>query len=184
MNLVNKPGGLYSPPAADDYCASPVDIVIKNGELYSSIEILNSVLRGVPTGRRSAEKRSMRKFGAANWHNKLILPKQLQVCVSCGHHHEKHRLCPNCYAKVKTETSAMQDKMIEELGLNPIEKEVVILYKGEKQEHSDEFFQGKRIVEMDTPRPSWFCKNLLQKSGSISEASGNEVTAIKPHNLG
>ena len=31
--------------------------------------------------------------------------------------------------------------MIEELGLNPIEKEVVILYKGEKQEHSDEFFQ-------------------------------------------
>ena len=54
---------------------------------------LAPVLRGVPTGRRSYEKRLMRKFGAPMWHNKLILPKDLQVCVSCGHYHEKNRLC-------------------------------------------------------------------------------------------
>ena len=47
----------------------------------------------------------------------------------------------NCYEKVKTETSAMQEKMVQELGINPVEKEVVIVYQGEKQEHGDEFFQ-------------------------------------------
>ena len=78
--------------------------LLKSFSISSLVQIrqisLNSVLRGVPTGRRSAEKRSMRKFGAANWHNKLILPKQLQVCVSCGHHHEKHRLCRMLYFTV------------------------------------------------------------------------------------
>ena len=37
---------------------------------------------------------------------------------------------------------------------------------------------------MDKPRPSWFSKNLLQKSGPVSEVTSGEVTAIKPHNLG
>ena len=35
----------------------------------------------------------------------------------------------------------MQEKMVQELGINPVEKEVVIVYQGEKQEHGDEFFQ-------------------------------------------
>ena len=56
--------------------------------------IFDGYLWGVPTCRRSAEKRMMRKFGAPNWHNKLILPrKDLLVCGSCGHYHEEKHLC-------------------------------------------------------------------------------------------
>ena len=56
--------------------------------------IFDGFLWGVPTCRRSAEKRMMRKYGAANWHNKLILPrKDLLACGTCGHYHEQHRLC-------------------------------------------------------------------------------------------
>ena len=35
----------------------------------------------------------------------------------------------------------MQEKMINELGINPIDKEVAIVYEGEAQEHPDEFFE-------------------------------------------
>nr|CAG4637491.1 EOG090X0IGM [Ceriodaphnia reticulata]SVE73301.1 EOG090X0IGM [Ceriodaphnia reticulata] len=147
--------------------------------------IFDGFLWGVPTCRRSAEKRMMRKYGAANWHNKLILPrKDLKACGSCGHYHEEHRLCPNCYSKVKEETTVLQEKMIQELGLDPDDKEVAIVYQGEKQHYDDEFFKGKRIVEIEKARPKWFSKNLLQKSGPSSELSSNETTAIKPHDLG
>lgn len=47
----------------------------------------------------------------------------------------------NCYSKVKEETSALQEQMIKEQGLNPIDKEIAILYKGEKQQYSDDFFK-------------------------------------------
>lgn len=57
-------------------------------------ETFDGFLWGVPTNRRSIEKRMMRKYGAADWHNKLILPKKnLLSCNSCGHHHEEGRLC-------------------------------------------------------------------------------------------
>nr|CAG4642187.1 EOG090X0IGM [Eurycercus lamellatus] len=147
--------------------------------------IFDGFLWGVPVCRRSAEKRMMRKYGANNWTNgrKLILP-HLKVCGSCGHYHEDGRLCPHCYAKVKAETSNMQEQMIKELGIKPVDKEVVILYEGEKQQHNDEFFQGKRIVEMNKPRPHWFSKNLLQKTGPVTEQGNSEASAIKPHDLG
>jgi ribosomal protein L32 len=57
-------------------------------------EIFDGFLWGVPTCRRSVEKRWARKYGLPNWHNKLILPiKNLKVCLTCGHHHEHNRLC-------------------------------------------------------------------------------------------
>lgn len=95
--------------------------------------------------------------------------------------------------------------MVQELGLNPIEKEVAIVYQGEKQQFDDDFFQvihfqktcsifpcklisliflqNKKVVEMEKPRPKWFSRNLLQKTGPATEL-GNETTAIKPHDLG
>ena len=64
-------------------------------------EIFDGFLWGVPTCRRSAEKRMMRKYGAPNWHNKLILPKRdLKVCFSCGQYHENNRLCRKKAARV------------------------------------------------------------------------------------
>nr|SVE75501.1 EOG090X0IGM [Daphnia dolichocephala] len=147
--------------------------------------IFDGFLWGVPTCRRSVEKRMMRKFGAPNWHNKLILPrKDIKTCGACGDHHEVGRLCPNCYSKVKAETAVIQEKMVKELGLDPVDKEVAIVYQGEKNQFDDEFFKGKNIVEMEKPRPKWFSKNLLQKSGPNSNLSNTETTVIKPHDLG
>ena len=37
---------------------------------------------------------------------------------------------------------------------------------------------------MEKVRPKWFSKNLLQKSGPVTELGNNETTAIKPHDLG
>lgn len=63
-------------------------------EPFDIRSIFDGFLWGVPTCRRTAEKRMMRKYGAPNWHNKLILPrKDLKVCGSCGHYHEENRLC-------------------------------------------------------------------------------------------
>lgn len=58
----------------------------------------------------------------------------------------------------------MQDAIQENLGLQPIEKEVVVLYDGEKGNEGEEYWEGKRIVEIQKPRPSWFGKNLLQQT--------------------
>ncbi|KZS06961.1 39S ribosomal protein L32, mitochondrial [Daphnia magna] len=147
--------------------------------------IFDGFLWGVPTCRRSAEKRMMRKYGAPNWHNKLILPrKDIKTCGTCGHNHEAGRLCPNCYSKVKAETSVLQEKMVQELGLDPIDKEIAIVYQGEKTQFDDEFFKGKRVVQMEKPRPKWFSKNLLQRCGPNSDVNSSEHTIIKPHDLG
>jgi large subunit ribosomal protein L32 len=51
-------------------------------------------LWGVPTKRRSVEKRLSRKFGYPEYVYKLLLPKRnLLVCNTCGHHYEASHLC-------------------------------------------------------------------------------------------
>lgn len=85
-----------------------------------------------------------------------------------------------CYDKVRKETELIQEKIIKELGLNPIEQDVVVLYEGEKNEQPAEYWQGKRIVEMEKPRPMWFSKNLTQKT-TQQPATTKE---IKPNELG
>jgi len=105
-------------------------------------KVFDGFLWGVPICRRSIEKRWMRKYGAPRWHDKLIRPKQnLKLCPSTGEYYEEFRLCPKYYAKIKEETKLMQDKIISELGLSPIEKEVVVVYQGEAKEQPDDFFQ-------------------------------------------
>lgn len=85
-----------------------------------------------------------------------------------------------CYKKVLDETKAMQEKIQEELKLEPVEKEVVVLYEGEKDEKPTEFFDGKRIVEMKKPRPSWFSKNLTEQTTQQPATT----TDVKPSELG
>ena len=36
----------------------------------------------------------------------------------------------------------MQEEMIREQGLKPIEKEVAVVYEGEKEQHQKEFFEA------------------------------------------
>lgn len=45
---------------------------------------------------------------------------------------------------------------------------------------SSEYWKGKRIVEMERPRPSWFSKNLLQKTTQPLA----KTKEVKPDELG
>lgn len=76
----------------------------------------------------------------------------------------------------------MQEAILKELKLDPIEKEVIVLYDGEKEGKPQEFFEGKRIVEMNKPRPAWFSKNLLQ--GTTQEPADTKDVKVKPTDLG
>ena len=126
-------------------------------------------LYAVPVFRRTLEVRKTRKIGVpyrGGPEGLKTLQKKpfIKVCNNCGHYHERDCLCPNCYAKIKDETNEIKEKIIKELKLDPVDKEVVVLYDGEKAQQTPEFWNGKRIVEMEKPRPQWFSKNLLQKS--------------------
>lgn len=56
----------------------------------------------------------------------------------------------------------MQSKIQETLGLDPVDKEVIVLYEGEKAEQSTDDLKNKRIVEMKKPRPMWFFGRVMQ----------------------
>lgn len=77
------------------------------------------------------------------------------------------------------ETKQMQEKIEQKIGLSPDDKEVVVLYDGERDKPA-EFWEGKRVIEMEKPRPLWFNKNLLQKTTQPA-ATTKEV---KPTDLG
>uniref|UniRef100_A0A8D0LAT7 Large ribosomal subunit protein bL32m n=1 Tax=Sphenodon punctatus TaxID=8508 RepID=A0A8D0LAT7_SPHPU len=105
-----------------------------------------------PKKRRTIEvNRSRRRHP-----NKLIKVKtNIDVCPDCGHMKLKHVLCDYCYKKVRTETALIRAKIREQEG-GPHKTptvETVVLYEGEKPREQD---QGKRIIERERKRPSWF----------------------------
>ncbi|XP_054280343.1 39S ribosomal protein L32, mitochondrial-like [Macrosteles quadrilineatus] len=174
--------GLQRPP--DGFSVVPI------GECYPQNntqslglihDILNdSILWAVPKKRRSVEKRLNRKYGWPDQVWKPLVPKKnLLVCKNCGSNHEAGFLCPTCYSKVKEETEAIHQAIEAELGLNPLDKDVVVLYQGEKDGVPDEFHKGKRIIEMKKERPPWFSKNLLEKTTKGLATT----TSVKPTDL-
>ncbi|XP_058445407.1 large ribosomal subunit protein bL32m [Malaya genurostris] len=125
----------------------------------------NGILWAVPKHRRTVEKRLKRKYGSPEYKLKIFVPKKhLRICHTCGGDQEVGVLCPNCYKKVRQETELIQEKIQAQLGLDPVDKEVVVLYDRERDDQPEEFWMGKRIVEMEKTRPTWFGKNLLQRS--------------------
>ncbi|XP_011875994.1 PREDICTED: 39S ribosomal protein L32, mitochondrial [Vollenhovia emeryi] len=123
----------------------------------------NGIVWAVPKRRRSLERRLMRKFGVMKYNWKPSIAKtNILMCVNCGYHHEAGRLCGHCYEKVKLETQEMQDAIQEGLGLNPVEKDVIVLYEGERNSETEKFWKNQRIVELPKKRPSWFHQNLLE----------------------
>ncbi|XP_014366787.2 39S ribosomal protein L32, mitochondrial [Papilio machaon] len=138
-------------------------------------------LLAVPKFRRTIEKKLKRKFGYPEYVWKMLVPKtNIKVCNECGHHHERGRLCEHCYKKVEKETKEIQAKIQEKLGNSPIEKDVIVLYEGENSPNMpNEFWNGKRVVEMKKERPQWFSKNLLQKSTQ----QPSDSTDVKPTDL-
>jgi large subunit ribosomal protein L32 len=138
-------------------------------------------LWGVPTARRTIERRLKRKFGDPKYVLKILKPaSNIRTCNVCGDDHLAGVLCPTCYKKVIDETKEMQETIQNELQLSPVEKEVVVLYQGEKDGKPDEFWEGKRIVEMQKPRPPWFSKNLLQQTTQQPATTSD----VKPSDLG
>ncbi|XP_045615438.1 large ribosomal subunit protein bL32m [Procambarus clarkii] len=137
-------------------------------------------LWAVPKHRRSRERRLIRKFGLETGHKKLLPILKLLTCDNCGHVHEPGRLCPNCYAKNKEVTEAMQAAMNSAQGLNPIEHEVLPVFIGEKVNTQDGFYQGKRVVEVPRECPQWFSRRLTKKS-NITTSSATSI--VKPTNL-
>lgn len=140
----------------------------------------DGILWAVPKHRRSIEKRLKRKFGVPKYDWKPLRVKEhLRVCMHCGHDYEAGVLCPNCYDRVRKETTEMQEQIQEQLGLDPVDKDVIVLYENERQHIKLEDLEGKRIVEIPKQRPPWFTKNLLQRSTQQPSSS----TEIKPDHL-
>ncbi|KAJ6662076.1 hypothetical protein lerEdw1_012923 [Lerista edwardsae] len=81
--------------------------------------------------------------------------RNIDVCPQCGNLKQKHILCGYCYEKVKQETTAIRKQIWAQEGgphKAPV-VETVVLYEGEKPREQD---KGKRIVERNRKRPSWF----------------------------
>ncbi|XP_030407265.1 39S ribosomal protein L32, mitochondrial [Gopherus evgoodei] len=91
--------------------------------------------------------------------SKLIkLKTNIDVCPECGNLKQKHVLCGYCYKKIKMETGLIRIQIKEkEAGpFNAPTVETVVLYEGENPTERDE---GKRIIERNRKRPSWFTQN-------------------------
>lgn len=122
-----------------------------------------------------------RRIGNVENHTKMLQTKKfLVVCEACGNYKEVAVICAHCYDKVRKETESIKDKIMAELQLKPDDKEVVVLYDGEKVEPEEQLWEGKRIVEMEKPRPMWFSRNLMQKSTQPNATTKD----VKPDELG
>lgn len=152
------------PPNAFCLAAIEIDRATPSEPFSLKKLIGDGLLWAVPKHRRTIEKRLKRKFGDPYYHQKILTPKtNIRMCHTCGDHHEIGILCPTCYKRIMNETKEMRQAIKEKLGLQPIEKEVVVLYENEKNDLDGEY-NGQPIVEMPKPRPAWFSKNLLQQS--------------------
>ncbi|KAK5976163.1 Proteasome regulatory subunit [Trichostrongylus colubriformis] len=114
------------------------------------------ILLGVPKRRTAKPIKDTRKFSIT----RLLTPtKNLVTCPSCGALHQADTICGKCYEKVRELTNEIKRKMME---YNP--------YKGERQDKQvmvrfsnddvvdDGVLNGKRIIEIEKERPTWFKK--------------------------
>lgn len=135
---------------SDDLRAAPAKSVLE--------DMREGILLAVQRNRRSVERRMWRRIGMPQFAHKLR--RDLKCCVECGHMHEAHTLCGNCYMKIRIEAEAIQKAIVDSFSWNPIEQDVVVKYKGEEIRAED---KSKRIIEMPKERPKFFSNNLLEK---------------------
>ncbi|XP_003470145.1 large ribosomal subunit protein bL32m [Cavia porcellus] len=118
--------------------------------------LLDSIFwMAAPKKRRSIEVNRCRRRNP----QKLIKVKNnFDVCPECGHLKLKHVLCGVCYQKVREETAEIRRQMGKQEGgpFKAPSTETVVLYTGETPSPQD---QGKRIIERNRKRPSWFTQN-------------------------
>ena len=140
-----------------------------------------SIVWNTPKRRKTVEKRTMKKYGIKEWGTYKLFErnKKIRVDHRTGEFFEFGRLAPEAYKKVMAETLAIQKKMKDAFGFDPKDKEVVVLYKDERDENAVK--DGKRVIEMEKERPSFFSANLMQKAIVSNEKSSR--TTVKPANL-
>ncbi|KAM5273206.1 large ribosomal subunit protein bL32m [Ctenodactylus gundi] len=108
-----------------------------------------------PKKRRTIEVNRCRRRNP----QKLIKVKHnIDVCPECGHLKLKHVLCGFCYEKVCKETAEIRRQIRKQEGgpFGAPTTESVVLYAGETLAEHD---QGKRTIERNRKRPSWFTQN-------------------------
>ncbi|XP_019364642.1 PREDICTED: 39S ribosomal protein L32, mitochondrial isoform X2 [Gavialis gangeticus] len=90
--------------------------------------------------------------------SRRTIETNIDVCPKCGNVKLKHVLCKYCYTKVQMETSLIRAEIKKKEGgpFNTPTVETLVLYQGEKPRKQD---QGKRIIERNRKRPSWFPLN-------------------------
>ncbi|XP_062972110.1 large ribosomal subunit protein bL32m [Elgaria multicarinata webbii] len=149
--------GGHSPPWAPALAvqapASLLEPVEEKTESDETPSIFDSIFwMAAPKSRRTIEVNRCRR---RNPRNLIKLKKNIDVCPQCGNLKQKHILCGYCYEKVKQETFAIRKQIWAQEG-GPHKAptvETIVLYDGEKPRDKDE---GKRIIERNRKRPSWF----------------------------
>ncbi|GMR39911.1 hypothetical protein PMAYCL1PPCAC_10106, partial [Pristionchus mayeri] len=168
-------GGM--PPLAPALAAAPAATAAGSGPAalgswgVADITEAMRTLWGVPKYRTSKPKKQTRKFS----YTRLLTPiGDITTCESCGHKHEVHTICGNCYERVRALTNNIKKKM---LAYNPYKgelppKELKVLFSNDDikaemmrldEERKGEVKDGVRVVELERPRPSWF-KKIKQQS--------------------
>nr|XP_045016006.1 39S ribosomal protein L32, mitochondrial-like [Jaculus jaculus] len=151
--------GFSSPPCGPALAiqGTPIFTELANdttGDDSSSL-LDNVFWMAAPKNRRTIEVNRCRRRNS----QKLVKVKNnIDVCPQCGHLKQKHVLCGYCYEKVQQETKEVRKQIWKQEG-GPFKApplETVVLYTGETPSEQD---QGKRIVERDRKRPSWFTQN-------------------------
>uniref|UniRef100_F6W2C8 Large ribosomal subunit protein bL32m n=1 Tax=Equus caballus TaxID=9796 RepID=F6W2C8_HORSE len=141
--------GFPSPPRG------PVLVVQGPGSKEIS-SLLDSIFwMAAPRNRLSIEVNQCRR---RNPHKLIKVKTNIDVCPERGHLKPKHVLCGCCYEKVCKETAEIGTQ-IGKLEGGPVKApnvETVVLHTGEA---ASERAQGKRTLERDRKRPSWFTQN-------------------------
>ncbi|XP_067686211.1 large ribosomal subunit protein bL32m-like [Haliotis asinina] len=155
----NQPPGMYGALAYDVTPSLPETHQYNQSPKSVLGSILDSILWAVPRNRRSLERRLTRKHAMTKHFEAAIPKKNIIACLECGHWHEKHTICGNCYKKVKEETKQLKAAMGDDFLYNIPRQEIQVMYEEERDQRQK--YKGKYIIEMDKPRPQWFPRNLM-----------------------
>jgi len=141
------------------------------------------ILWNTPKKRRSLEVRKRKSFGMLEWgsYKKLRPNRRLRVDHQTGHYFELGKLEVKSFLEIMEETKAIQAKMREAFGLGPKDKEVAVAYADETDKFGN--IDGVKVVEMEKERPSFFSKQLMQKS-TKAKPTDDTTTTVRPSGLG
>ncbi|XP_040577140.1 large ribosomal subunit protein bL32m [Lepeophtheirus salmonis] len=169
----------FFPPSPQFALSSPALRYTPSSCQEPSPSLKDSILWGVPKRRRSLEKRMTRRFGSKQWGTCKLVPMnyRIQVDNNTGEFFQLGELAPRTFRYIMNETEIIQSKVKNIFGKGAKDADVLVQYLGEK---TDSFGNNKsKIIEMETERPKFFSRHLLEKS-----ASKKESTMVRPTGLG